>query len=233
LPQLTGDEEKQLLKRGTNNSEAYEAYLRGRFNWNLHTEKGFERAIGFYERAIKLDPTYALAYTAIAEYYIFLGIHCVIPFAHGSEAAKKASETAVRLDPTLAEGLAVRGFVAISYDFDWRTAEDYLLRAIAMNPNSLAAHSWYNTILAHSGRFEDALREIDRVEELDPDSLLGQHFRAWAFYHSRRFDESIAVHRKMLKTSRITPGGYRLTAGFCAASGDGMKPLRMPAKLSN
>jgi tetratricopeptide (TPR) repeat protein len=78
-------------------------------------------------------------------------------------------------------------------------AEDYLLRAIAMNPNSLAAHSWYNTILAHSGRFEDALREIDRVDELDPGSLLGQHFRAWAFYHSRRFEESIAVHRQILK----------------------------------
>jgi TolB-like protein/Flp pilus assembly protein TadD/tRNA A-37 threonylcarbamoyl transferase component Bud32 len=200
LPQLTGEEEKQLSKRGTNNSEAYEAYLRGRFNWNLHTEAGFARAIGFYNRAIELDPNYALAYTAIAEYYIFLGIHCVIPFAEGSKAASDAAETAIRLDPTLAEAHAVRGFVAISYDFDWETAEKYLLRAIALNPNSLAAHGWYNTILLHSGRFDEAMREIDRVLELDPDSLLGSHFRAWAFYHSRRFDESIAAHRRILKT---------------------------------
>ena len=198
LPQLTGEEEKQLAKRGTNNSEAFEAYLRGRFNWNLHTEEGFARAINFYKRAIELDSTYTLAYTAIAEYYIFLGIHCIIPFAEGSKAALDAAETAIRLDSTLAEGHAVRGFVAISYDFDWQTAEQYLLRAVALNPNSLAAHSWYNTVLLHSGRFDEAMSEIDRVLELDPDSLLGLHFRAWAFYHSRRFQKSIAVHRQML-----------------------------------
>nr|MDQ3043500.1 tetratricopeptide repeat protein [Acidobacteriota bacterium] len=198
LPQLTGEEEKQLSKRGTNNSEAFEAYLRGRFNWNLHTEEGFARAINFYKRAIELDSTYTLAYTAIAEYYIFLGIHCIIPFAEGSKAALDAAETAIRLDSTLAEGHAVRGFVAISYDFDWQTAEQYLLRAVALNPNSLAAHSWYNTVLLHSGRFDEAMSEIDRVLELDPDSLLGLHFRAWAFYHSRRFQKSIAVHRQML-----------------------------------
>jgi TolB-like protein/Flp pilus assembly protein TadD len=200
LPQLTGEEEKQLSKRGTNNSEAYEAYLRGRFNWNLHTEAGFAKAIGFYNRAIELDPTYALAHTAIAEYYIFLGIHCVIPFADGSKAAFDAAETAIRLDPMLAESHAVRGFVAISYDFDWQSAEKYLLRAIALNPNSPTAHSWYNSVLLHWGRFDEAMREIDRILELDPDSLLGLHFRAWAFYHSRRFQESIAVHRQMLKT---------------------------------
>ncbi len=198
LPQLTGEEAKQISKRGTNNSEAYEAYLRGRFNWNLHTEAGFAKAIGFYNRAIELDPTYALAHTAIAEYYIFLGIHCVIPFAAGSKAALDAAETAICLDPTLAEGYAVRGFVAISYDFDWKTAEEYVVRAIALNPNSLAAHSWYNTILLHSGRFDEAMREIDRVLELDPDSLLGLHFRAWAFYHSRRYVESIRVHQQIL-----------------------------------
>ena len=199
LPHLTGEEEKQLLKRGTNNPDAYEAFLRGRFNWNLHSEEGFSRAIGFYRRAIELDSGYALAYAAIAEYYIFLGIHCVIPFAEGSKAAKEAAETAIRIDPTLAEGYASLGFVEISYNFDWKAAEKHMLDAISMNPNSVAAHSWYNTVLLHSGRFAESMREIDRVLELDPDSLLGLHFRAWALYHSRRFEESIAVHQRMLR----------------------------------
>ena len=198
VPHLTGEEQQQLAKRATEKAEAYEAYLRGRFNWNLHSEEGFARAIQFYRRAVELDPNYALAYAALTEYYIFLGIHCVIPFAAGAKPAREAAEKAVALDPTLAEGYAVLGFVEISYNWDWDAAEKHLRRAIELNPNSVAAHSWLNTVLSHSGRFDEALDEINRVLELDPDSILSLHLQAWVLYHARRFDESIAVHRKML-----------------------------------
>jgi serine/threonine-protein kinase len=199
VPHLTGEEQQQLAKRATEKAEAYEAYLRGRFNWNLHSEEGFARAIQFYRRAVELDPNYALAFAALTEYYIFLGIHCVIPFAEGAKPAREAAEKAVALDPNLAEGHAVLGFVEITYNWDWQAAEKHLRRAIELNPNSVTAHSWLNTVLSQRGLFEEALAEINRVLELDPDSILSLHLQAWVLYHARRFDESIAVHRKMLK----------------------------------
>ena len=199
VPHLTGEQQQQLARRATDKAEAYEAYLRGRFNWNLHSEEGFARAIQFYRRAVELDPNYALAFAAMTEYYIFLGIHCVIPFAEGAKPARDAAEKAVRLDPNLAEGWAVLGFVEITYNWDWNAAEKHLRRAIELNPNSATAHGWLNTVLSQRGHFDDALAEIDRVLELDPDSILSLHLQAWVLYHARRFDESIAVHRKMLK----------------------------------
>ncbi|HEY0051348.1 MAG TPA: protein kinase, partial [Pyrinomonadaceae bacterium] len=199
VPHLTGEEQQKLARRATDKAEAYEAYLRGRFNWNLHSEEGFARAIQFYRRAVELDPNYALAFAAMTEYYIFLGIHCVIPFAEGAKPAREAAEKAVALDPSLAEGYAVLGFVEITYNWDWAAAEKHLRRAIELNPNSVTAHSWLNTVLLQRGSFDAALDEINRVIELDPDSILSLHLQAWAFYHARRFDESIAVHRKMLE----------------------------------
>ncbi|HEX4945449.1 MAG TPA: protein kinase [Blastocatellia bacterium] len=200
ISKLTGEEERQLSRRGTNSPRAYEAFLKGRFYWNLQSEEGFARAIEYYQQAIELDPTYALAYAAIAEYYIFIGIHCVIPFAHGSLAAKDAAEKAIRLDPTLAEGYAALGFAAISYDLDWEGAETLFHRAVQLNENSVTAHFWYVAVLAQTRRSDEALAQLQRVRELEPGSLLGTHMTAWVLYHARRFDESLAVHEKMLKT---------------------------------
>ncbi len=199
IPHLTGEEEKQLNKRGTNNADAYEAFLRGRVNWNLQSEEGFARAIGFYRRAVELDPNYALAYTAIAEYHIFLGIHCLVPFAEGARVAGDLVEKAIRLDPTLAAARAMQGFAELSYNWNWTAAEKHLRRAIELNPNSVTAHNWLSTVLLQTGRFDDALDQINRVLELDPDSILSLHIQAWTLYHSRRFDESIAAHQKLLK----------------------------------
>jgi TolB-like protein/Tfp pilus assembly protein PilF/tRNA A-37 threonylcarbamoyl transferase component Bud32 len=199
ISRLTGEEERQLHKRGTDSLQAYEAYLKGRFYWNLQTEEGFARAIQYYQQAVTLDPDYALAYAAIAEYYIFIGIHCVIPFAEGSIAAKEAAEKAIRLDPTLAEGYAALGFAAISYEMDWKKAEALFLRAVELNPNSITAHFWYVTVLGQLRHFDEALDQLKKVQELDPGSLLGRHMVAWILYHARRFDESAAAHEKMLR----------------------------------
>lgn len=199
LPYLTGEERKQLEKRGTNSPEAYEAFLRGRFNWNLQSEEGFARAIGYYRRAVELDPEYAQAYAAIAEYYIFLGIHCVIPFGEGAQAAKQAAEKAIRLDPNIAEGYAALGFAAISFDLDWKKAKEYFDRALEVNPNSTSTRFWRTALLMQQGHSDEAIQELKRLEEIDPDSLIGIHMLAWVLYHSRRFDESIAAYRRTFK----------------------------------
>ena len=198
LPKLTGEEEKQLNKRGTNNHDAYEAYLRGRAYWSLQTEEGFSRSINFYRQAVEHDPEYAQAWIAIAEYYIFLGIHCFIPFAESTNAAREAAQKALRFDPTIAEGYATFGFVAASGDFEWEESEELFLKALKLNPNSLMAHFWYTALLTQTGRFKDALEQSEKVLEFDPNSLLAVHMYAWVLYHSRAFDRSVELYRKML-----------------------------------
>jgi serine/threonine protein kinase/tetratricopeptide (TPR) repeat protein len=200
VPQLTGDERRLLAKRGTDNAEAFEAYLRGRYHWSTFTEEGFARALTCYHQAISLDPDYALAYAGIADYYNFLGVYGVLPFADCSAAAKDAATKAVALDDELAEGYTALGFAVICHDFDWKGGEGYHLRAIELNPNYATAHQWYSFHLQMEGRHDEALREARRALELDPFSLSIQQTLGWCYYMARRPDDSLAAYRKLLAT---------------------------------
>jgi eukaryotic-like serine/threonine-protein kinase len=198
VPQLTGDERRRLAKRGTDNAEAFEAYLRGRYHWSTFTEEGFARALTCYHQAISLDPSYALAYAGIADYYNFLGVYGVLPFAECSAAAKDAATRAVALDGALAEAYSALGFAVLCHDFDWRGAEGYHLRAIELNPNYATAHQWYSFHLQMEGRHDEALREARRALELDPFSLSIQQTVGWCYYMARRSEDSLAAYRKLL-----------------------------------
>src|SRR5215470_10646188 len=191
LPQLTRDEQKQLSKRGTDNSEAFEQYLRGRYHWNSYTEAGFAKALECYKRAIDVDPHYALAYTGMADYYNWLGVFGIKPFAECSAAAKQAASKAVELDPTSAEAFTALGFATVCHDFDWAVAEAQHRRAIEINPNYSTGHHWYGFHLAMSGRFNDALEQMLRARELDPLSPSIMQALGWCYYHMRRYDDAI------------------------------------------
>ncbi|MDQ4123839.1 MAG: protein kinase [Acidobacteriota bacterium] len=237
IPHLTGIETKQLQKRGTNNAEAYEAFIRGRFYWSLQTEDGFSRAIKLFERAVELDPDYALAYSAIAEYYIFLAIHCVLPFAEATRRAKKAALKAVELDPDSAEAYNALGTIVINQDFDWKGGENYMRRAIETNPNIVSSRRWYNALLLQSGRLDEAMEQARKVIELDPDSVLSLHFTAWTHYHARRYDKSLEVHRQMLANEPYYAWGYltqswvlRCAGKFDEAIASARKALELAAK---
>ncbi|HYY42319.1 MAG TPA: tetratricopeptide repeat protein, partial [Pyrinomonadaceae bacterium] len=163
------------------------------------TEEGFAKALVDYHRAIALDPDYALAYAGIADYYIFLGIYGIMPFAESSAAAKEAAQRAVALDDMLAEAYAALGFATVCRDFDWRTAEEHHRRALELNPNSPTAHNWYSFNLLQQARFDEARAEVDRVLALDPMSPLGITSLAWCHYHARRFDEALAAYCKLIE----------------------------------
>ncbi|CAN5442462.1 hypothetical protein BH18ACI2_BH18ACI2_07710 [soil metagenome] len=199
VPQLTGDERLQLAKRGTDDPEAYEAYLRGRYHWSSFTEEGFAKALTCYYRAISLDPTYAAPYTGIADYHNWLGVYGVLPFVECSAAAKEAARKAVELDATSAEAYSALGFAIGSHDFDWATAEQQHHRALELNPNYATAHQWHGFHLLVAGRFDEAIAEMQRAVDLDPFSPSIQQSLGWAYYQARRFDESIAAFRKMLE----------------------------------
>ncbi len=207
IPRLTGEEQQQIAKRGTDNAEAYDAYLRGRYHWHSLTEQGFAKAIEDYRRAIELDPGYALAHAGIAVYYLFLGIYGVMPFAESSAAAKEAALKAVELDPALAEAHAALGFAVQCRDFDWHVAEDHHRRAVELNPNNSTAHNWYSFLLLGQARFDEALAEARRALELDPVTPLVQQSLAWCHYHSGRFDEALSVYRRIIESEPRFPWG--------------------------
>jgi TolB-like protein/Flp pilus assembly protein TadD/tRNA A-37 threonylcarbamoyl transferase component Bud32 len=200
LPQLTRDEQRQLSKRGTDNSEAFEQYLRGRYHWNSYTEAGFAKALECYKRAIEVDPHYALAYTGIADYYNWLGVFGIKPFPECSAAAKQAASKAVELDSTSAEAYTALGFAIVCHDLDWAVAEAQHRRALEVNPNYATAHHWYGFHLLMEGRFDEALEQMLQARRLDPLSPSIMQALGWCYYQMRRFTESLATYRSMLET---------------------------------
>src|SRR5690349_8062294 len=190
LPHLTVDQRLRLAKRGTDNPQAHEAYLRGRFYWNTFTEEGFARAIVCYQQAIAIDPKYALAYSGVAAYHNWLGVFSVMPFAECSAAAYEAAATSIELDPNLAEGHTAFGEAVLFRDFAWASAEHHLVRAIELDPNYSPARIWYALQLAMEGRFSESLREAHTGRDLDPLAIISRFAVVWCSYHARRFDEA-------------------------------------------
>src|SRR6266850_4712442 len=190
IPHLTGDERVRLAKRGTNNPQAHEAYLRGRFYWNTFTEDGFAKAIVCYHQAIALDPNYAVAYAGVAAYYNWLGSFTVLPFAECAAAAYEAASSAVRVDPGLAEAHGALGQAILCRDFAWASAERQLLHSIDLDPNYSAARIYYALQLAMEGRFDESIHEAELARDLDPLAIISRFTVVWCRYHARRFDEA-------------------------------------------
>ncbi len=208
VPRLTTRERRNLTKRGTENAEAYEAFLRGRFHWNTFTEESFKQAIFFYQKAVALDPNYAVAYAGIADYFMWLGIFGVLPPKDSYQKAKATAQKAVALDPTLAEAFAALGFAELCGDYDWTTSEKNIRRALEINPNYAVAHNWLAISLYTAGRFDEGIEHAKKSIELDP--LTYQNYRtlSWGFYFSRRFEESLAVINRTIEKFPMTGTAY-------------------------
>src|SRR5690349_3557376 len=235
LPQLTGDEQHQLSKRGTDSSEAFEAYLRGRYYWNSYTETGLAKAFDSYQRAIKLDPDYALAYTGIADYYNWLGVFGIKPFAESSAAAKQAASKAVELDSESAEAYSALGFATVTHDFDWAVAEGLHRRALEINPNYATAHHWYAFHLVMEGRFDEGVDRMLRTRELDPLSPGVLQAQGWCYYQARRFDEAVATFRAVLDATPDFPYGlvtYSWVLRHTGAADEAVKAAEKALELS-
>ncbi|HEY0322219.1 MAG TPA: protein kinase [Pyrinomonadaceae bacterium] len=195
---LSGEEEKRLVKRYTDNVEAYQLYLKGRYYWNKRTPDGFKKGLELFQQAIDTDPSYALAYAGLADSYAMLGDYSVLAPSETFPRAEAAATTALKLDDNLAEGHTSLAFVKMAYAWDWASADREFRRAIELNPNYATAHQWYASYLVMMGRFDDSIREIKRAQELDPLSRIINANLGLHYYYARKFDESIQQLKKTI-----------------------------------
>ena len=220
LPQFSGDDARLLKQRGTNNPEAFEAFMKARFYWNQMTAESFYKAAHFYEEAIRLDPNYALAYAFLAELYIFFGIQCLMPFAECSVKAKAAAEKALALNPNLAEAQVALGFAILNSEHDWETGLAYFQRAVETNPDSIVGHFWMETYYLQMRQFDEALAEALKMRELEPHAIIGWHILAWIYFHSKQYEKAIAAHAQMLANPSPYSFGYFTYSWALRMNGD-------------
>ena len=196
---LTGSESTAMSNKPTENPEAYELYLKGRFFWNKRTGQDLKTACDYFQQAIAIDPHYATAYAGLAESYILIPL-----FDAGSPQdyfpkAKAAAERAIELQETSAEAHTALGLLLCFSDVDFAQSEKEFKRAIELNPNYATAHHWYgNALLVALGRFDEAISESQRAVELDPLSLIINADLGSTFMMARQYDQAIAQLQRTL-----------------------------------
>lgn len=197
--QLSGEEQNHLARHYTENTEAYQLYLKGRYFWNKITPEGFQKSLEYYQQAIERDPNYALAYVGIADSYNLLGSYGVLPLRESHPKARAAAMKALEIDDGLAEAHNSLAAIIADYYWDWAAAEEHFKRAIELNPNYPVARYWYSQYLQRMGRFDEAITEAKRAQALDPVSHNANAHVGMALYRARRYDEAIEHLHKALE----------------------------------
>lgn len=190
------------------NADAYRAYLRGRFDWNQRSEAGLERAIQHFQHTVEIDPSFAPAYSGLADCHATLGyLSCLAP-GEAFPAARRYATKALELDRSLAEAHASLGFVKLYFDWDWAGAEAEFQRAIALDPNYAASHEWYSIFLLAAGRPEDAFREIQLARRPDPLSMPVNSDLGFHYYYTGRYDEAVKQLKFVLELNNDFPPAH-------------------------
>ncbi len=211
---LTGEEERQVARHYTENTEAYQLYLKGRFYFNKRTEEALQKAIVYFEQAAQKDPSYALAYAGLADanmYVLRLGFQREPPQGAYLR-AKDAATKALGIDEKLAEAHTSLAIVKMEYEWDWAGAEREFKRAIELNPNSDEAHHQYSHYLTAVGRTRESLDESLHALELNPLSLNLNAHLGWHYLMARQYDQSIAQCRKTFEMDPNYPPAHEFFA---------------------
>jgi len=204
---LLGEEKAKIVKRYTENLEAYNLYLQGRYFWNKRTEEGFQKAIEYFKQAIEKDQLYALSYAGLADCYDVLGWYSHLSPNEAFPRARATAMKALEIDDTLAEAHASLAAFYLWHDWDWEAAEREFKRAINLNPGYATAHHWYADCLTVVDRSNEAIAEMKRAQELDPLSLIISTDVAKEFLYARKYDQAIQQCRKTLE---LDPNFYRV-----------------------
>jgi len=199
---LLGEEKTKLVKRYTEDIEAFNLYSKGIFSLNIRTVRDLKRAIQYFEQAIEKDPGYALSYAGLAYSHILVTHYADLSPSEFYQEALKAKEAALKaleIDSTLAEAHASLGSIKWHVDWDWEGSEREFIRALELNPGDAEAHYGYGYMLMHLERFEDAMREMKLALELDPLSLIINRNLGQLFYRAHQYDRAIETLQKTLE----------------------------------
>jgi serine/threonine protein kinase/tetratricopeptide (TPR) repeat protein len=205
---LTNAEKQNLAKHFTENGEAQQLYVAGRFHFGKRTVEGLRQAISLFEKAIEMDPNFALAYTGIADCSALLNWYQEPQPPDAWAKAKEAAIKAVALDNDLAEAHASLAFIKFHYDRDYRGSEEEFRRAINLKPNYATAHQWYAFLLAAQARHNEAISMMRRAEELEPRSAVIANAVANVLFLARQYDESIAQANRSLEIDPSSVGAH-------------------------
>jgi TolB-like protein len=196
---LASADAKAVEKSYTENTEAYRLYLEGRFYLNKRTLADFRKAIDLFNRAVALDPQYALAFSGLADSYALMSIFEGMPPTEAMPAARDFANRAIAIEPTIADPHNTLGLVYTQYDWDFARAEQEYKRSIELDPKNPVAHQWYGQLLAYQRRFEESFAENKIALDLDPLSLPINWNYAIVLYYARKYDESVAQYKKTLE----------------------------------
>jgi serine/threonine-protein kinase len=205
---LLGEEKVAALRRYTDNTEAYELYLKGRYHYYKYTGEGWLKAIEFFERAIAEDPEYAPAYAALASVLDFSWFFSVLPAEESITKCKAATLRALELDDGLDEAHSALARVRFYYEWAWEEAESEFRRAIDLKPNNAESHQQYGISLACIGRCDEAISEAGKALELDPLSLLVSLQVGWVYLLCDRLDDVLKLDRNILEREPNFHGAY-------------------------
>lgn len=210
---VSGEQHEAMTKAPTHNAQAYELYLKGRFNWNLRTRDNLKQSVELFQRAIQADPNYALAYAGLADTYNVIPAYAAgLSSLEAHPLAIAAARRALELDPSLAEAHASMG-MSLAFDFKWADAEREFRRSLELNPNNAAAHYFYAfAYLLPQRRFDECIAEFQRALSLDPLSSIVNTNYAFTLLAANRFDESLAQFRRTLDIDpKFMPGLWKMS----------------------
>ena len=189
---------EQIEKTPTNNVEAYNLYLNGRFFWHLRNKEDLNKSIYYFNKAIELDSEYALAYAGLADAYYIMGWWGWLPKNEGFSKGKEYAQKALAIDNTIAQAHATLGSILTFDEWKWKEAEKELQIAISLNPNCVTAHHYYYELLDVLGRNEEAREHVDWALKLNPFSMIFHRQSAYMFYNNLDFEKAIQGFQKAI-----------------------------------
>ena len=204
---LTSEQQRLLARRYTENADAYQLYLRGRYYFNKRTDEGFLKAADYFQQAIAHDASYGLAYSGLADCYGLLGWG-TFPAREYIPKAKAMADRALEIDNQMAEAHTSRAMIKALYEWDWPGAEAEFQLAIKLNPGYATAHHWYGIHLGAMGRFEESRRELQRALDLDPLSLIINLNNAYPYHYTHQYERAIELYRKTIEMDPNFPWAH-------------------------
>lgn len=216
---LLGEEKAAVLRRYTDNAEAYELFLKGRYHSYKYTAQGWHRSIEFFEKAIAIEPAYAPAFAGIAMSRAYLWYFGLLPAEQTVPQAKAAIRQALAFDDGLGDARQALARITFFHDWDWQVAEQHFRRALALNPNSAEAHSGFAMFLAVVGRADEAITIGRKALRLDPLSPLIGMDCGWTLFSAGMSAEAAELAAKMTESDQDFYGGYWLQGAIHLSEG--------------